>query len=412
MRELYRLLSQFSELQFDREEYEESIGYREFLEGLTPAGLDYPITEHSIYRRLDERQVIDRWTIVNCQNAFEPLLSSSETHWQNRTSGTSGASLELLYSSRFYFYNLFETLPRILRQSSLEMASGEPHLHVYLTDNPAHAFRIHLDPRASAAMIVTLPLLSAEERDWRRAQDILANLQPHTIASKPNLFRLWLENANRPNLGRLMALISSGSQLAPGLEAELKSAFGVPILNAYITSEAGHLGTACPIGKIHMAGPHVSFKIRAADGRLHDYGRGELIVSTVLNDCMPLRNYAIGDQVDLRANGCVCGRGGPYLHEFTGRSVPMFTLPSGKNFSPTRWMGILACFPEIREFQITQKTDAVLDVLVESPHPLDSLEPRLIAFLKEGLDEMIPIRIHRAVFPVNGKLQRFRKEFV
>ena len=103
----------------------------------------------------------------------------------------------------------------------------------------------------------------------------------------------------------------------------LARVFGVPVYNLYGSTETGHLIMEQAAGGM-VASPRIAhLDVIHTDER----GIGELVVSTLTNDYMPLLNYRIGDLVERRA--AANGTGGPtyILH---GRAPDTLKAPDGR----------------------------------------------------------------------------------
>lgn len=102
----------------------------------------------------------------------------------------------------------------------------------------------------------------------------------------------------------------------------LERVFGVPVYNLYGSTETGHLIMEQAAGGM-VASPRIAhLDVINTDER----GIGELVVTTLTNDYMPLLNYRIGDLVERRAAN---GAGGPtyILH---GRAPDTLKAPDGR----------------------------------------------------------------------------------
>ena len=100
----------------------------------------------------------------------------------------------------------------------------------------------------------------------------------------------------------------------------LTRAFGVPVYNLYGSTETGHLIMEQAAGGM-VASPRIAhLDVINTDDR----GIGELVVTTLTNDYMPLLNYRIGDLVERRAaNG-----GDTYI--LHGRAPDTLKAPDGR----------------------------------------------------------------------------------
>lgn len=100
----------------------------------------------------------------------------------------------------------------------------------------------------------------------------------------------------------------------------LERAFGVPVYNLYGSTETGHLLMENDAGQMVASKPIAHLAVINEDAR----GVGELVVSTLTNDYMPLLNYRIGDLVERRGSG----DGANYI--LHGRAPDTLKAPDGR----------------------------------------------------------------------------------
>jgi phenylacetate-CoA ligase len=105
----------------------------------------------------------------------------------------------------------------------------------------------------------------------------------------------------------------------------LARVFGVPIFNLYGSTETGHLLMENERGEMKPSYDTAFLEIVNADER----GVGELVVTTLTNDYMPLLRYRIGDLVEQHVQ--------PYGNHFTvhGRARDALTASDGQRV--TTW---------------------------------------------------------------------------
>ena len=186
--------------------------------------------------------------------------------------------------------------------------------------------------------------------------------------------------AERPQVlyGPLRALLSMGQEMPPLVDAqrprvliataellrhedqrELKEIFGVNAADFYGMTEIG-LFAIRPAGgrqyRIVADDVHVEYLPCAGDPRL------ERLVLTTLKPCaMPLIRYDTGDLVrrDHAAPGA------PII-EFVGREIDGILLTTGKRVSPYRLTLALETVPNITRYQVVQRADLSVDVLLQT----------------------------------------------
>jgi phenylacetate-CoA ligase len=114
----------------------------------------------------------------------------------------------------------------------------------------------------------------------------------------------------------------------------LARVFGVPVFNLYGSTETGHLLMENERGEMKQSYDTAFLEIMDANAR----GVGELVVTTLTNDYMPLLRYRIGDLVERHIR--------PYGNHFTvhGRARDALTARDGARV--TTWE-VDQCFTEI-----------------------------------------------------------------
>lgn len=150
--------------------------------------------------------------------------------------------------------------------------------------------------------------------------------------------------------------------------------FGVPVINFYGSTETGHLLIEDDRGNMLPCEENVFYEIFHAD----ENGIGELIVTTLTNDLMPLLRYRVGDLVQrLGENYLVHGRIRDALRARDGRRVT--TLEVDRCFADVSG---------IAHYQLRQAANGDCDLQFMSDSvAIDATDlNRLLARLKELLD--------------------------
>ena len=112
------------------------------------------------------------------------------------------------------------------------------------------------------------------------------------------LFARYCEQ-NRIRLPSLRFVLSSYEFLGVTHRRCLERVFGVPVFNLYGSTETGHLLMEHTDGNLVPSDETAFLELLDADAR----GIGELVVTTLTNDYMPLIRYRIGDLVERRETG-------------------------------------------------------------------------------------------------------------
>ncbi|MEO7195726.1 MAG: AMP-binding protein [Pseudonocardiaceae bacterium] len=85
---------------------------------------------------------------------------------------------------------------------------------------------------------------------------------------------------------------------------------GVPVINDYGSTETGGLAGECPAGRMHLWADRLVFEVHdPRTGRLTQDGCGQLVVTTLYREAMPLIRYNLEDAVEVDYGGCGCDCG-------------------------------------------------------------------------------------------------------
>jgi phenylacetate-CoA ligase len=114
----------------------------------------------------------------------------------------------------------------------------------------------------------------------------------------------------------------------------LRRVFGVPVFNLYGSTETGHLLMENERGEMKASLENVFYEIVEPDAR----GVGELVVTTLTNDVMPLVRYRVGDLVERREQ--------PYATDYFvhGRSRDILRRRDGRRVTT---LDVDQCFAEV-----------------------------------------------------------------
>jgi len=134
------------------------------------------------------------------------------------------------------------------------------------------------------------------------------------------------------------------------LRSSLESRLGVTAYDSYGLSELFGPGVAfeCPERNgLHIW--HDSYLVEIIDPKtgeqLADGERGELVVTPLVKEAMPLLRYRTGDVTMLMEDGCLCGRS-KRISRITGRSDDMLVI-RGINVFPSQIEHVLLKIPEV-----------------------------------------------------------------
>ena len=181
----------------------------------------------------------------------------------------------------------------------------------------------------------------------------------------------------------------------------IEEGLGVKAYNSYGLSEMNGPGVAfecvCQDG-LHVWEDAFLFEIvdpetlePMADGEI-----GELVMTTLAREGMPLLRYRTKDLTRILPGTCACGRQHRRIDRIAGRADDMFIL-KGVNIYPMQIERVLMTFPEVgRNYQIVLERDGVVErirvraavdgaVLVTGGPPVEALRKRITAALRDEI---------------------------
>ncbi|HVU87092.1 MAG TPA: hypothetical protein VHD36_07210 [Pirellulales bacterium] len=219
-------------------------------------------------------------------------------------------------------------------------------------------------------------------------------------------------------LPRLREARTFGELLEPRVRTACRHTWNVRVVDMYSSQEVGYIALECPTGEnYHVQAENVLVEVIDEDSRPCLPGQvGRVVVTALHNFATPLLRYDIGDYAEVGAP-CPCGRGLPSLRRIMGRQRNMAVLPDGRR----RWPAIelagtdeVADFPPIHQFQLIQRTRALMEMLLVVHRPLEpDEEERLRGWVIRAVGHPFEVRLQyvdaipRATL---GKFEDFRCE--
>ncbi len=207
---------------------------------------------------------------------------------------------------------------------------------------------------------------------FREQVDLLANLKVVSVYAYPHsidgILRTMEETGQR--LPSLQLLMSGGEVVDDSLRERVQKQLGLQLRDNYGSTEA-FLAFQCPAGSYHINAEHVFLEVVDEAGRACAAGQmGRVLVTTLQNYRMPLMRYEIGDYAIAAQGGCRCGRTLPLLGRVLGRQVNLFRKPDGSLMSGWTAVGTLRDLPDLKTFQLVQKSNLQFCVRYTADAPM------------------------------------------
>lgn len=236
------------------------------------------------------------------------------------TSGTSGPPKRLAFSAKDLeaTKNFFRTgMAQITRKGDrvLSLLPG--------THRPHGVYALLREALGKVGVSVFAGCSRADAADLRR--DMGAH-NPHVVVAAPGQLTLLAEllSENPPAKKRaLRGILSSADILPPELAHTLQTHYGILTLDHYGMTETGYGGgVECPAHDgYHLRELDLLFEIVDMESGepLPDGEEGELVVTTLTREAMPLIRYKTGDAASMLSGPCRCGSPLRRLSRIRGR---------------------------------------------------------------------------------------------
>ncbi len=210
-----------------------------------------------------------------------------------------------------------------------------------------------------------------------RALEIAEMVKPTVLISNPS-FALKLA---KEGLDGIKALIAAGEPFSSieGYKEEVKDAFGgATMIDYYGMAECLPIACECRYENgLHIIDDFVYVEIIDPDtGEVLEEGeRGEVVVTHLNKDAMPMQRFRTGDLSMIERFECECGRSITMPKGVFGRTDEMYKV-KGVKFYPSQLNLVLRGFPELTgKFKAvikrTEKGTDYLEIEVEGKEGVD-----------------------------------------
>lgn len=151
----------------------------------------------------------------------------------------------------------------------------------------------------------------------------LNQFKPKLIEGYPlSLLRLadYILSHEIPLSFQPVGLSTSSENFTSEQRRTMETAFNCKVYDQYGSAESVIFAAECSHGNMHVAPEYGVLEVLNDDGELGQEGEGEFIVTTLLNDVMPLIRYKIGDLGKVAYKTCPCGRQTQVIEELFGKT--------------------------------------------------------------------------------------------
>jgi phenylacetate-CoA ligase len=171
------------------------------------------------------------------------------------------------------------------------------------------------------------------------------------------LYELALEALRRGRRNTpLRVVIANAEPVYDYQRTAIQEAFGCQLRETYGMSEMAAAASECDAGNLHLWPDAGIVEVCDEHGNIVPHGSGELLLTSLIKDEMPLVRYRIGDRGTLLPPGkkCPCGKSLPLLGSIDGRADDVLITARGDRVG--RLDPVFKANLPIREAQVVQES--------------------------------------------------------
>jgi|TARA_Y100000034_G_C6891421_1_gene410172 phenylacetate-CoA ligase len=206
---------------------------------------------------------------------------------------------------------------------------------------------------------------------------------------------------------RIKSILSHSEVLYDSQKKFIEKYFGCKVFNRYASSECTIRAYKCHEHK----GMHISPQgIAEVKGKGFE-GKGELVMTSLVNYLFPLIRYSIKDIVTITQKKCSCGRTYPRIMNVEGRSNDFVMFPNGKSISPSLLFFSIVYIKGIKDIYFLQHKNYSLDILVVKEKNIS--QDKIIKELKNLLNNSSNGEINKLKMKIifKDKIERKNRKF-
>ncbi|TMR93586.1 phenylacetate--CoA ligase family protein [Nonomuraea basaltis] len=353
-------------------------------------------------RDLAGMPVLDRMDLHEAAAGGELLATAftSENTRAGTTSGSSGIPITIRNSERDLGY---------LRASYLQdmLANG-----LRPTDRIAY-FRVNpflRHPLERLGVLRNFHVPTGQSLDEQVAAFLAA--RPTFLIGFPNVIRSVVDELQRRGIEypSVRTVLFGGERLTPTARAHILDYFRATHREVYASVEVFTIARTCPEGKMHLRSADVVVEVEHDDGTVSvEDGEGEILVTRLHSEAMPLIRYRLGDRVRIGPNDCSCGVARtPIVREVIGRSEDRIAGADGRRFYGDFITFPVQSFPEVNRMQVIQHRPGTLEIRVVLVH---GARPDVTADIRDAVLRRVPdqevtvLQVPQIAPEPNGKIK-------
>lgn len=203
------------------------------------------------------------------------------------------------------------------------------------------------------------------------------------------------------------------------LGRKITEKWGLELYSTYASSEMAAAFTECKAGNGgHLQPELIIGEIIDENDRPVDVGEsGELVITTLGIEGMPLLRYRTGDICSIETSHCSCGRRTPRISPILGRKNQMIKY-KGTTLYPSSMYDILEGVEQVKNYQVEIYTNDIGTDEILIRLGCDQISEQLEAEIKDRfraklravpiIQSVDPALLHKMIFPeINKKAKKF-----
>ncbi len=209
---------------------------------------------------------------------------------------------------------------------------------------------------------------------------------------------------------KLKAVFTTAETLDPYQRKIIERAFNCEVFDYYGNRETSIIAYECPAHSGYHNAMETTFVEICENGKnVGVEETGDIIITDFTNYAMPFIRYKIEDNGILTDETCSCGRKLQLIKEIKGRTHDVIVTPDGRHIHGEIFSHIFWGLKWIRKFQVRQKKEDLLEVLIvtgENYNKGEMISVRNLISYHLGEDMKIEIKIVNSI-PISqsGKLR-------
>lgn len=222
---------------------------------------------------------------------------------------------------------------------------------------------------------LVLNTFTQDDRMWKEVYAGIMRFRPCVVVGYVSSLKGFAEYLRRSGLrlARLRGVIAAAEPLFSDAREQIASAFGAPVFNTYGSREFMSLAGECE----RQDGLHINAENVLVE-TAHEGVSSEIYITDLHNYGMPFIRYEIGDRGRLTTSPCACGRGLPRLMSIDGRVLDTLRTADGRVVPGEFFPHLLKDIPEIREYQVVQKTPDRIEIAAVLSRPISEAGKALL----------------------------------